>query len=83
LTIFFRFSYRELIVKGKKEDPSCGKLIAGSLAPNVFHSFQGYADAIEVKVSLGNVGRVAIMGDLGGGVFARLRLTVGIRICLR
>jgi hypothetical protein len=43
-------------------------MIAGSLAPNIFPIFQGYADAVEVNVPLGRVGSGAIVG---GEVFDR------------
>jgi hypothetical protein len=48
-------------------------MIAGSQDP---HVPQGYADANGVKVSLGNVGHGAIVGDLGCEVFDRPLATV-------
>jgi hypothetical protein len=40
------------------------KILAGFTDSNVFRILHGHTDVVEIKVSLGNVGRGKVVGDL-------------------
>jgi hypothetical protein len=51
-------------------------MIAGSLAPNICHILQAYADAVEVNVPLGNIEwwGVRTFGDQHLATMAKLQI---------